>query len=68
MTKKDSKNMKANLIFNPKWDDNTANRTIIKWNSTWLFQLNSTKYSWAKSMYQVMVWNFWLPEKVKWLW
>ena len=60
--------MQANLIFNPKWDDNVINRTIIKWNSTWLFQLNSTKYSWAKSLYQVMVWNFWLPEKVKGLW
>ena len=56
--------MKANLIFNPKWDDEVANRTIIKWNTTGLFQLNATKYSWAKSMYQVMIWNFWVPEKV----
>ncbi len=56
--------MKANLIFNPKWDDEVAKRTIIKWNTTWLFQLNATKYSWAKSMYQVMIGNFWVPEKV----
>jgi len=60
--------MKANLIFNPKWDDSIENRTIIKWNCTGLFELNSTKYSWAKSLYQVMVGNFWLPEKVSGLW
>ena len=60
--------LKANPIFNAKGDDNVANRTIIKGNSTGLFQLNAVKYNWAKSLYQVMVWNFWLPEKVKWLW
>ncbi len=56
--------MKANPIFNAKGNDDVANRTIIKGNSTGLFQLNSTKYSWAKNLYQVMVGNFWLPEKV----
>lgn len=60
--------MKKNLIFNPAWNDNVGDRTIIKWNVTWLFQLNATKYTWAKSMYQVMVWNFWVPEKVSGLW
>lgn len=60
--------MKANLIFNPAGNDDVANRTIIKGNSTGLFQLNSTKYSWAKNLYQVMVGNFWLPEKVGGLW
>jgi len=63
-----SQEMQASLIFNPKWDDSVSERTIIKWNTTWLFQLNAVKYNWAKSLYQVMVWNFWLPEKVKWLW
>ncbi len=60
--------MKANLIFNPKGNDDVAKRTIINWNSTWLFQLNAVKYNWAKSMYQVMIGNFWVPEKVKGLW
>jgi len=60
--------MKANMIFNPAWNDEVANRTIIKWNTTGLFQLNATKYSWAKSLYQVMVGNFWVPEKVSGLW
>jgi len=60
--------LKVNPIFNPKGDDNISARTIIKWNTTGLFQLNAVKYSWAKSLYQVMVWNFWLPEKVWGLW
>lgn len=59
--------MIANLIFNPKWNDDVSKRTIIKWNTTWLFQLNAVKYNWAKNMYQIMIWNFWVPEKVSWL-
>lgn len=62
------KEMKASLIFNPKGTDDVAKRTIIKWNSTGLFQLNAVKYNWAKSLYQVMIGNFWVPEKVKGLW
>lgn len=58
----------ANLIFNPNGQDDVAHRTIIKWNTTGLFNLNTTKYSWAKSLYQIMVWNFWIPEKVSGLW
>jgi len=60
--------LKANPIFNPEGNDDVTKRTIIKWNTTWLFQLNATKYSWAKSLYQVMVGNFWIPEKVSGLW
>lgn len=56
--------IKAKQIFNPSWLDDLSSRTIIKWNTTWLFQLNAVKYNWAKSLYQVMVWNFWVPEKV----
>ena len=56
------------LLFNPEWDDEVANRKIIKWDTTRLFQLNATKYSWAKNLYPIMIWNFWVPEKVKWLW
>ncbi len=60
--------MLANPIFNPAGNDDVAKRTIIKWNTTGLFQLNAVKYTWAKSMYQVMIWNFWVPEKVSGLW
>jgi ribonucleoside-diphosphate reductase beta chain len=47
--------LQANLIFNPAGNDDVGVRTIIKGNTTGLFQLNAVKYSWAKSMYQVMV-------------
>ncbi len=64
MSKKEVKTMKKKSIFNPNGDDSIANRTIIKGNTTGLFNLNDVKYPWAKSMYQVMVGNFWVPEKV----
>jgi len=51
-------------IFNPEGDDSVANRTIIKGSVTGLFQLNATKYSWAKKLYPIMIGNFWIPEKV----
>ncbi len=56
--------MKQNLIFNPKGNDQVSARTIIKGNTTGLFNLNDVKYQWAKSLYQVMIGNFWVPEKV----
>lgn len=56
--------MRRNLMFNPKGDDDVAVRTIIKGATTGLFNLNAVKYPWAKSLYQVMIGNFWVPEKV----
>jgi ribonucleoside-diphosphate reductase beta chain len=53
-----------NLLFNPAGNDAVEVRTIIKGSTTGLFNLNATKYTWAKSLYQVMVGNFWVPEKV----
>jgi ribonucleoside-diphosphate reductase beta chain len=55
---------KAHPLFNPSGDDSVEHRTIIKGSTTGLFNLNATKYPWAKSLYQVMVGNFWVPEKV----
>ncbi len=55
---------KKNPLFNPAGNDSVAGRTIIKWSTTGLFNLNEVRYPWAKSLYQVMVGNFWLPEKV----
>lgn len=54
----------ANQIFNPTGNDNTQERTIIKGNTTGLFNLNNTKYGRAKLMYTVMIGNFWVPEKI----
>ena len=62
------KKNQANKIFNPSGNDEIQFRTIIKWNTTWLFQLNNKKYWWATWLYQVMIWNFWVPEKVSGLW
>lgn len=56
--------IQANPLFNPMGNDNLDHRTIIKGSTTGLFNLNSVKYSWTKSLYQVLVGNFWLPEKV----
>jgi len=56
--------MQKKLIFNPKGDDSIQNRTVIKGSTTGLFQLNDSKYSWAKKMYPVMIGNFWIPEKI----
>ncbi|MEK9174197.1 MAG: ribonucleotide-diphosphate reductase subunit beta, partial [Patescibacteria group bacterium] len=53
-----------NPLFNPTGTDAVEERTIIKGSTTGLFNLNATKYPWAKSLYQVMVGNFWVPEKV----
>ncbi|MFO0764139.1 MAG: ribonucleotide-diphosphate reductase subunit beta [Candidatus Gracilibacteria bacterium] len=54
--------MQKNKLFNPQGDD--VHLSIIHGNTTGLFNLNNTRYAWAKSLYQVMVGNFWLPEKV----
>jgi len=56
--------LSENKIFNPEGNDALEERTIIKGNVTGLFNLNATKYPWAKKLYQVMVGNFWVPEKV----
>ncbi|MEI7891064.1 MAG: ribonucleotide-diphosphate reductase subunit beta [bacterium] len=56
--------MKMNLMFNPDGDDDVSARKIIKGQTTGLFNLNAVKYPWAKSLYQVMIGNFWVPEKV----
>ena len=57
-------NLTKSLLFNPLGDDSLEHRTIIKGNTTGLFNLNAAKYQWAKSLYPVMVGNFWIPEKV----
>ncbi len=56
--------MHVSPMFNQEGNDDVAVRTIIKGDTTGLFNLNATKYPWAKSLYQVMIGNFWVPEKV----
>lgn len=56
--------MEKKLIFNADGTDQVSERRIIGGNSTNLFNLNEVKYGWAKSLYRVMIGNFWVPEKV----
>lgn len=51
-------------IFNPDGNDDLNHRKIIGGNSTNLFNLNNTKYTWANRLYRSMMENFWIPEKV----
>jgi ribonucleoside-diphosphate reductase beta chain len=60
----DGARMNVNPIFNPKGDDSIDKRTMIGANVTGLFNLNAVRYPWAKNLYQVMIGNFWVPEKV----
>ncbi|QEN06413.1 ribonucleotide-diphosphate reductase subunit beta [Thiospirochaeta perfilievii] len=56
--------MKEKKLFNPTGSDNLNDRKIIGGNSTNLFNLNNTKYTWANKLYRSMMENFWIPEKV----
>lgn len=56
--------MKRKQIFNPSGDDSIQARTILEGNVTNIFNLNNTKYLWAKQLYRVMMENFWIPEKI----
>lgn len=51
-------------LFNPKGSDDISVRQLVGGNSTNLFNLNNTKYTWANKMYKSMMENFWIPEKV----
>lgn len=56
--------IKEKKLFNPTGNDDLNNRKIIGGNSTNLFNLNNTKYTWANKLYRSMMENFWIPEKV----
>lgn len=51
-------------IFNPEGNDNIDQRYLIGGNTTNLFNLNNTKYTWGNKLYRSMMENFWIPEKV----
>lgn len=51
-------------LFNPLGDDSLSSRSIIKGNTTNIFNLNNVKYQWANNLYIVMMGNFWIPEKI----
>lgn len=56
--------LKERKVFNELGDDSTENRSIIGGNTTGIANLNSVRYSWAPKLYQIMLNNFWIPQKV----
>ncbi|MGL1891899.1 MAG: ribonucleotide-diphosphate reductase subunit beta [Spirochaetaceae bacterium] len=56
--------IKEKKLFNPTGSDELKDRKIIGGNSTNLFNLNNTKYTWSNKLYRSMMENFWIPEKV----
>lgn len=56
--------IKQRLVFNPDGDDSLENREIVGGNATGIANLNSVKYTWASKLYNVMLNNFWIPQKV----
>ena len=52
------------LIFNPNGNDDLSERTIIKGNSTGIFNLSESKYKWATSLYRKIISQFWIPERI----
>lgn len=57
-------NIKQRLVFNPDGDDSLESRKLIGGNATGIANLNSVKYTWASKLYNVMLNNFWIPQKV----
>jgi ribonucleoside-diphosphate reductase beta chain len=56
--------MKQRMVFNPNGDDSIENRKLIGGEATGIANLNSVKFSWASKLYQIMLNNFWIPQKV----
>jgi ribonucleoside-diphosphate reductase beta chain len=51
-------------IFNEQGDDSIEARQLIGGNATGIANLNSVRYSWAPKLLQLMINNFWVPQKV----
>jgi ribonucleoside-diphosphate reductase beta chain len=56
--------MTQRKVFTPEGDASLENRSILNGNSTGIANLNSVKYSWASKLYQIMLNNHWIPQKV----
>lgn len=59
-----SDQIKQRLVFDANGDDSLENRELFGGNSTGIANLNSVKYSWATKLYQIMLNNHWIPQKV----
>jgi len=51
-------------LFNPEGNDSKEVRELVGGDTTNLFNLNNSKFTWANEAYKVMMQNFWIPEVV----
>lgn len=51
-------------LFNINGNDNAEAQSIINGNSTGICNLNNIRYKWVSKLYQIMLGNHWIPEKV----
>lgn len=56
--------MQKKLLFNPLGSDDTSARLLVGGSTTNLIQLSSVRYKWATALYDRMLNNFWIPQKV----
>ena len=56
--------MQQRKVFDENGNDDTNERKLIGGNTTGIANLNSVKYSWATKLYQIMLNNHWIPQKV----
>lgn len=56
--------LKITRLFNPEGNDEAVNRSIVGGNSTGIANLNNVRYKWASSLFNTMLNNFWIPQKV----
>ena len=55
--------LQQKLIFNERGDDSLEHRQLIGGNPTGIANLNSVKYKWASPLWNIMLNNFWIPQK-----
>ena len=55
--------LQQKLIFNELGDDSLEHRQLIGGNPTGIANLNSVKYKWASPLWNIMLNNFWIPQK-----
>ncbi|MGE6227586.1 ribonucleotide-diphosphate reductase subunit beta [Paenibacillus chitinolyticus] len=56
--------LKTTKLFNPDADTSLENRLLISGETTHMMILSDNKYPWSNKLYQTMMGNFWIPEKI----
>lgn len=56
--------LKERMVFNEFGQDSAESRSIVGGNTTGIANLNSVRYAWAPKLFQIMLNNHWIPQKV----